>query len=775
MVDSQDRVLLKVSVELAEGVTELLYVKQADLNAKDGIRKLAEEFCRAQNLDLTRVRAPLEAHIRENVAAAQLEEKQQRASSSSGGAGNRRSVENSMQYQPLAGGLERILDRISVGETKRATSSTNPSFLDQPPKSARRSTTGNYNTNQYVDSDPDPGGGGDSTNNVATSASSRQKMQQQILQKLKSGRSRSHVFRRLHQDGAERALRIDIQRKNEQRAREDRAKSPRERKKKMNGEFAGGTGGGATTSSNLFHSVVRQSDRSIHPLEKLYRDAQDKRARLERRAQQKEELLNLELAQYPFKPQIHASQKTVAGLESGGKVSLKTREKIEQLRQQKMLKELQDCTFKPEIDERSALMMKRRIERLKITGSLHDHLYEDAKRREERMYEYANLVSPEVTFKPDIGTHKDRPPPDANVADFFDRMMKQKSSGQLQTREYAHQKLGIKIKQDPMENCSFQPQVGRPPHFPRNEDKKPIGHFLYEVGQYVRNLKEEIVEAKLQEEERKRVPVMSEVSKLVYEEKKKKKFKEIFEKLSDGNSEISQEVFHLDQIPLEFHEFLRPILAYLEETNGKFDFHGFSITMDYVLEKTGVPCSHLFSAVEKREKEELLGNTAAYGSVMSQKATPRGPYDPTAAHTYTPRINPNSTKILEEKGRLQSNVPVHERLWSTHEKYQQRTELRRQQLAEQEMLECTFTPNRLNQGAKQTPRGGPVAVAGAAKNTTIPASTTKFAPASRTAAPKGATARRLSDNAEVDAALEGAETAVKNATAAVERVKKTSS
>merc|ERR1719399_1219193 len=56
--------------------------------------------------------------------------------------------------------------------------------------------------------------------------------------------------------------------------------------------------------------------------------------------------------------------------------------------------------------------MARRIQRLKITGTLHDHLYEDAKRREERYIEYANLVSPDVTFQPDIGVDKFRPPTD---------------------------------------------------------------------------------------------------------------------------------------------------------------------------------------------------------------------------------------------------------------------------------------------------------------------------------------------------------------------------
>ena len=114
--------------------------------------------------------------------------------------------------------------------------------------------------------------------------------------------------------------------------------------------------------------------------------------------------------------------------------------------EQKNKAEMADCTFQPRIDSKSKSLMARRIQRLKITGTLHDHLYEDAKRREERYIEYANLVSPDVTFQPDIGVDKFRPPTDATQEKFFERLYTQK------TAKHPYQENRFRIK---LLECTF--------------------------------------------------------------------------------------------------------------------------------------------------------------------------------------------------------------------------------------------------------------------------------------------------------------------------------
>eukprot|EP00971_Amphidinium_carterae_P115409 2285810-Amphidinium_carterae.1 len=101
-----------------------------------------------------------------------------------------------------------------------------------------------------------------------------------------------------------------------------------------------------------------------------------------------------------------------------------TKLKIELQRQQQASEALKGCTFKPEIDQHSEEIVNSRsqhrlpckcvtrISRLKVTGALHDQLYEDAQRRRERLAHYSTMVPLGVTFQPDIGANHYRPPND---------------------------------------------------------------------------------------------------------------------------------------------------------------------------------------------------------------------------------------------------------------------------------------------------------------------------------------------------------------------------
>lgn len=64
-----DPVVLKVTVELSEHQSELLYVRASTLTTPNGIPRLAAGFCEANRLDRNRVQLPLEQHIRDNIDA----------------------------------------------------------------------------------------------------------------------------------------------------------------------------------------------------------------------------------------------------------------------------------------------------------------------------------------------------------------------------------------------------------------------------------------------------------------------------------------------------------------------------------------------------------------------------------------------------------------------------------------------------------------------------------------------------------------------------------
>merc|ERR1719409_323289 len=108
--------------------------------------------------------------------------------------------------------------------------------------------------------------------------------------------------------------------------------------------------------------------------------------------------------------------------------------------------------------------MNQRIQRLKITGSLYDHLYEDAQRRQERQIEYGRSLPPGVTFQPDIGVDHTRPPNDDNKEDFVNRLAYSKcySEKWLSMRRQQQE-----ASQESRSQPDFHPQTGRAPTFDR--------------------------------------------------------------------------------------------------------------------------------------------------------------------------------------------------------------------------------------------------------------------------------------------------------------------
>jgi hypothetical protein len=214
----------------------------------------------------------------------------------------------------------------------------------------------------------------------------------------------------------------------------------------------------------------------------LYADAQRKLKRQrEAIGQRAQAMQDAELKEATFSPAIASSQRRCPGSARASTPEGAAREQRRWLKQradraaEKQRKQRDDasdeCTFTPRICEKSVDMVASRLQRLRITGNLYDHLYADAMRRQDRMVEAEQWLPKEATFSPEIGLEHYRPSPDADRAALRERLSS--SRGHLWSAR-------APAKAD--DSGLFTPRIGRPPTVARNASQKPIGEFLHEMA-----------------------------------------------------------------------------------------------------------------------------------------------------------------------------------------------------------------------------------------------------------------------------------------------------
>lgn len=131
--------------------------------------------------------------------------------------------------------------------------------------------------------------------------------------------------------------------------------------------------------------------------DRLHREAKLRHQRLQQMQSQQAELKRQEEArEATFCPTIHASQRGCRGTAKAthDPEGLATKHKLELRREQRDLDELRDCTFTPQVDQRSEAIMSERAKGTPLSGSLHHALYEDALRRQERKDYYHDYSLP---------------------------------------------------------------------------------------------------------------------------------------------------------------------------------------------------------------------------------------------------------------------------------------------------------------------------------------------------------------------------------------------
>mmetsp|Transcript_87127 Transcript_87127/g.154204 ORF Transcript_87127/g.154204 Transcript_87127/m.154204 type:complete len:726 (+) Transcript_87127:54-2231(+) len=403
--------------------------------------------------------------------------------------------------------------------------------------------------------------------------------------------------------------------------------------------------------------------------DRLFRDAAQRQLKIRHlQAQQEEERRLQEDLEATFKPSIEVSQRSCQGTPRSlqDPEGLKRRMKIERLKNMQEKAEMDGCTFKPEIDQKSEELIHHRLARMKISGTLYDSLYEDALRRKERQIESTQILPPGVTFRPDIGVDHHRQPNDDTREDFVNRLAYSKS--------YSERWISLKRQaQDEERQCQdsrlqpeFHPQTGRGPH-ERNKRGLPIGDFLYETGREKAWASQAQLDIQ-KERSQPSTPRMGELSRQMFEETKQRKYRLLFDALvsADQQGQLRASSVCLDGIDDELAEFLQPMVAYLQETEKTLEFGAFCAALDYQRQHAAAPTAHLF--VERRRL--------------------RLPKGPDAA---VPKIDANSSRIASR--RRARSVPLHEQLFRERDVRDARLEEKRLLAEEQQLQECTFKPN----------------------------------------------------------------------------------
>lgn len=657
------RIILRVSVELSADLHKLIIVHEGDEP-----RQLALEFISKHGLSET-LAGPLTDHIRKNLD--QALGSANRAASAGGkapgvtsrpprsGAGTPvRTAPSRGAGTPRGAATPRTPQREgSVGrKTERPSSARGERpALSRPTRDRPHSARAGY-SRRPVEGDS-PRLRDQELGRTPSASSGLHDGGSATPRSSSAGAGRGGVFEKLYQDAARKRFKMDHLRNQLDREDEDRHQT-------------------ASTShapgSMRCAAWLRDPEDAGSHGERLYALARQKQLRQENlELQRQEQARKDEEMAATLQPDIQRSQRCVPGVSRSlvDYLGLKTKKKLENMRKLTEDRGLEECSFKPTIDARSERLMTQRISRLKITGKLHEHLYDDAQRRKERQAEYSKRPPSGATFAPDIGVDHYRPPNDDTREDFINRLVYSKS--------FSEKWISIQREQQERDTFSHRPQTGRSPSFDRNPEKLPIGEFLYEVGKDVQALQSQIRTA--QEEKTASECGSSKLdqgSRQLFEDTKRKKYEELFKVLSskDPEGKLRHATLCTEHLEPQMLDFLKPLMAFLEETQEHLDLERFCAALDYQREHSGRPTSHLFIERASKRTGQLL---------EAQRRSDE---------TFAPRTDVKSNKIAS-RHRPRTSLPVHEQLLREKEVYEARREEVRLLRHEHNMEQCTFQPN----------------------------------------------------------------------------------
>eukprot|EP00443_Scrippsiella_acuminata_P107461 CAMPEP_0115576144 /NCGR_PEP_ID=MMETSP0272-20121206/2405_1 /TAXON_ID=71861 /ORGANISM="Scrippsiella trochoidea, Strain CCMP3099" /LENGTH=818 /DNA_ID=CAMNT_0003010915 /DNA_START=12 /DNA_END=2465 /DNA_ORIENTATION=+ len=677
------RVVLKVTVEVTADRSETILVREGDFP-----EVLAEEFCRRHGLQLSLV-TPLSAHIQANMDASAAEKPpppvadqlafagpSQRQSSGQQAVGSTtppaRTAQSQGHHAPSAAGTPRqssdpsrpaAVPRTPVHGTHGAFTQSARGPVERPTfgtparaggAAVRAHRLPHRAAGCHEHRGPRPRGG-PRHRAALLLVKLREPAQVQALGRLQQCRT----FERLHLDAEQRKARL-------QRLRQQVEHDLEEQHLQAGSQVPPGT-----LRSHAWH---RDMADVMGLGERLYRDAEQRRVRMEwMQLQNAAQKKRQDMEEATFRPSIGASQRSCRGVGRSMRdpKGLTTRTKLERLREMREETQMEGCTFQPQIDQKSEELMQERLSRMNWVGNLHDALYDDAMRRQERQLEAQKMLPAGVTFHPDIGENHRRPPNDDTKEDFVNRLAYSKCYSERWHEE--QQENGMHEGQQSQPD--FQPQVGRGPLVDRNTEGLPIGDFLYKCGK-----EKALQQAKYEEQEREKsqasTPRVGDVSRFLFQETKQRKYRALYEALAwrDPEGLLRAETLSMDSESLDIGEmdaWLRPVIAYLNESGEAISFETFAAALDHERRNSAVPTAG--ALVRKTNARTCRLGSGDYHEEDFASQSQRSGSVP------APR-------------RRSKNLPLHEQLHRERELRESRLQERRLQREEQELRECTFQP-----------------------------------------------------------------------------------
>jgi len=699
-----DRVLLRVSVEISDTRKDDILVYEKDLQDTHGPERLAKEFCERHELDPEKVLGPLQEHIQTNLLALTPSKRQQLTDLDKKNEEIHPVQEPILEEPHAPPVLEEETphgDDVTTHENSMAESKKRAVRVPrQASGNSEQSASTGYLSARMQGVRPQsvgPNRGGPSPRRILAVGSPKRERPATARVRGESNepedklKNRLHnVFHKLYGDAMIKTEKWEKIRKEHGRDADKRASS---------------------------HGRKEGSIRRVNteePGHRLYCDAERKLKKFELlREKQREINMKKEQEELTLTPSINESQRVVYG--STSRYSLVQKQvagekKIEEIRRELRAREMDGCTFHPQIDNNSLKMMENRLNRLRITGTLHDHLYDDAKRRAERYNSDTKKEKDDAgyPFHPNIRSDWNRNHKNTNNIQKRTLSARNKllyddhHDNYLTSQIHKNDRYGNQSQQnikndknkqypihlDDLQNNKFQPNIGKGPMGLRNENKLPIGSYLHNKGTEARPSHDN---QKADEDIRDVSPKSSKGSNLSQisldklTEAKKRGFENIFHSLvaagnknnmhDDDNQFLTAQCVTSEALDTldnsELIEFLGPIARFIIENDSCFCMENFSVAMEYAISASTKPVTHLFC---KREPTKTV--------VQHQETT------------FKPQITKKSQELAHK--RRDRSIPLYEQLCNERENYQQQR-LKRVQARKEEMMEgCTFYPSTNN-------------------------------------------------------------------------------
>ncbi|EQC32333.1 hypothetical protein SDRG_10080 [Saprolegnia diclina VS20] len=331
-------------------------------------------------------------------------------------------------------------------------------------------------------------------------------------------------------------------------------------------------------------------------------------------------------------------------------------------------------TFAPQLNPNSQDIVREK------RGETHDAyaaLYDDAATRRQKQTEKEAAYIASIPFKPDIGLHTQ------GGGDWVERLaVTDKTDAK---RRDLLEKYGA--ANDPVTGRAlFKPDIGRPPQFPRNDTKLPIGEFLYESRHEVRALRATLeAESDKRRKARQTQSFLSSTSKAMLEARKAKSYDVVYGLLQVACGQPSDApVFDPAKLPIDA---LPPDLSHI--ALSLFDVCGFE----------SIPKAEFYNRMETTLAQSP-GLTHTQVLFFSDKP----PAKPTAALaaaaeakelTFRPKINPTSSTIE----RRQKDMSVFDALHQYQKTYEAKRKAKQAQMDEVLTKACPFTPTLVAKGS----------------------------------------------------------------------------